>query len=172
MSDVSEDELKILEFWKKNKIYEKAKKKNSGRKKFYFMDGPPYATGHIHMGTALNKILKDVAMRSQRIQGRDVFDRPGYDTHGLPIEFQVEKEIGSKSKQDIEFYGVKKFVDKCREYATRYIGVMNNEFANLGVWMDWERSYKTLDDSYIEGIWNVLKMAYEKKLLYLGKYSV
>ncbi len=167
---MTEDE--VLAFWKKNKIYEKVKKHNSGGEGFYMMDGPPYATGHIHMGTALNKILKDVAMRSQRLQGRDVFDRPGYDTHGLPIELQVEKEIGSKSKQDIESYGVKKFVDKCREYATRYIKVMNEEFKNLGVWMDWDNPYKTLDDGYIEGIWNVLKMAYDKKMLYLGKYPV
>ncbi len=82
-----EQEKEILDFWKKNKIYEKSKKKNAKGKKFYLMDGPPYATGHIHMGTALNKILKDVALRSQRLQGKDVFDRAGYDTHGVPIEF-------------------------------------------------------------------------------------
>lgn len=165
-------EESILKFWEKNRIYEKSKKKNSNGKKFYFMDGPPYANGNIHMGHALNKILKDIAMRSQRLQGKDVFDRPGYDTHGLPIEFQVEKEIGSKTKQDIERFGVARFVERCKEFATRYIDVMNKEFANLGVWMDWGNSYKTLDDEYIEGIWNILKIAYEKKLLYLGKYSV
>jgi len=167
-----ENEQQVLDFWEKKDIYKKSKKKNSKGKKFYFMDGPPYATGHIHMGTALNKVLKDVAIRSQRMQGKDVFDRPGYDTHGLPIEHQVEKEIGSKSKNDIEKYGVKKFVDQCREYATRYIGVMNDEFKNLGVWMDWDNPYKTLSDEYIESIWDVLKKAYEKDLLYLGNYPV
>ena len=130
------DEKEILSFWVKKKIYEKSKKKNAKGKKFYFMDGPPYATGHIHMGTALNKISKDISMRVRRLQGFDVFDRPGYDTHGVPIEFQIEKEIGSRRKQDIEKYGVKKFILKCKDFATRHIDVMNNEFINLGVWMD------------------------------------
>jgi len=102
MQNTLDKEAEILKFWKENKIYEKSRNKNEKGKKFYLMDGPPYATGHIHLGTALNKILKDIAMRSRRLQGYSVFDRPGYDTHGVPIEFQVEKEIGSKSKKDIE----------------------------------------------------------------------
>ena len=166
------DEKEILSFWVKKKIYEKSKKKNAKGKKFYFMDGPPYATGHIHMGTALNKISKDISMRARRLQGFDVFDRPGYDTHGVPIELQVEKEIGSRRKQDIEKYGVKKFILKCKDFATRHIDVMNNEFINLGVWMDWENPYLTLDDSYIEAIWDAFKQADKKSLLYLGKYPV
>ncbi len=170
--DKKEQERKILNFWKKEKIYEKSVKKNSRGKKFYFMDGPPYATGHIHMGTALNKILKDIAMRSRRLQGFDVFDTPGYDTHGVPIELQVEKKISSHGKQDIEKYGVKKFVSKCKEFATQYIDVMNEEFANLGVWMDWDNPYLTLKDEYIEAIWHAFKQADKKGLLYLGKYPV
>ncbi|MDP2673156.1 MAG: isoleucine--tRNA ligase [Nanoarchaeota archaeon] len=166
------NEKEILDFWGKNKIYKKSVKKNSGGKKFYFMDGPPYATGHIHMGTAMNKILKDIAMRAHRLQRYDVFDRPGYDTHGVPIEFQIEKEIESKSKKDIEKYGVKKFVDKCKEYATKHIGIMNSEFQNLGVWMNWENPYLSLSDDYIEAIWDTFKKADEKNLLYLGKYPV
>ena len=165
-------EKEILNFWAKNKIYSKSKNKNANGKKFYMMDGPPYATGHIHMGTALNKILKDIAMRSQRLQGKDVFDRAGYDTHGVPIEFQIEKEIGSKSKQDIEKYGVKNFINKCKEFATKFIGVMNFEFENLGVWMDFENPYLTLNDDYIETIWDCFKIADKKRLLYLGKYPV
>ncbi|MBX4196689.1 isoleucine--tRNA ligase [Candidatus Pacearchaeota archaeon] len=165
-----EDEC--LRFWDKHSIYEQSRKKNSKGKKFYFMDGPPYATGHIHMGTALNKILKDIAMRSRRLQGYDVFDRPGYDTHGVPIEFQVEKEIGSKSKHDIEKYGVEKFIAQCKAYATQYIGVMNEEFKNLGIWMDWDNPYLTLSDDYIEAIWAAFKEADKKGLLYLGKYPV
>ncbi len=162
----------ILKFWKDKKIYEKSKKKNANGKKFYLMDGPPYATGHIHMGTALNKILKDIALRTMRMQGKDVFDKAGYDTHGLPIEFQVEKELGFKVKRDIENYGVKKFIEKCKEYATKHIGLMNSEFVNLGVWMDFENPYLTLNPGYIETIWNVFKKADEKKLLYLGKYPI
>ena len=172
MQNPKEVEKEVLVFWKKNKIYEKSKKKNSKGKKFYMMDGPPYANGHIHMGHALNKTLKDISMRQKRLQGFNVFDRAGYDTHGLPIEFQVEKEIGSRTKKDIEKYGVKKFINKCKEFATRYIIVMNNEFEDLGVWMDFKNPYLSLDDSYIETIWDTFKKADEKKLLYLGKYPV
>jgi len=168
----NEQEKEILKFWSDNKIYEKSRKKNAKGKKFYMMDGPPYATGSIHMGTALNKSLKDIAMRSQRLQGKDVFDRAGYDTHGVPIEFQIEKEIGSKSKSDIEKYGVKNFIEKCKEFATRYIGVMNSEFQNLGVWMDFSSPYLTLSPEYVETIWDTFKVANEKGLLYLGKYPV
>jgi len=172
MSEKDYTEEEILKFWKENKIYEKSKKQNLKGDKFYFMDGPPYATGHIHMGTALNKALKDVAMRFQRLDGRDVFDKPLYDTHGVPIELQVEKEIGSKSKKDIHKFGVKKFIEKCKSYATQYIDVMNDEFKDLGVWMDWEDTRMTFDDKYIEAIWDVMKKADEKGLLYLGQYPV
>lgn len=165
-------ESDVLEFWEREKIYEKSVKKNAKGKKFYMMDGPPYASGNIHMGTALNKTMKDIAMRMKRLQGYDVFDKPGYDTHGVPIELQVEKEIGSKGKEDIERYGVGKFVEKCRQFATKYIGVMNTEFRNLGVWMDWNNPYLTLDDNYIESIWGAFKAADKKGLLYLGKYPV
>ena len=172
MSESNKEEEQILKLWRESKIYDKSVKQNLKGKKFYFMDGPPYATGHIHMGTALNKILKDIAMRSQRLQGKNVFDRPGYDTHGLPIEFQVEKEIGSKSKDDIEKYGVKKFVSKCKSYATKYIDVMNKEFTNLGVWMDWNNPYITCTNNYVETIWDTFKKADDKKLLYLCKFPV
>jgi isoleucyl-tRNA synthetase len=172
MHDFEKTEEEILDFWNAKKIYAKSQKKNSAGKKFYMMDGPPYATGHIHMGTALNKVLKDIAMRSRRLQGYDVFDRAGYDTHGVPIEFQVEKEIGSRTKKDIEKFGVKNFVDRCKEFATRFIGVMNKDFKNLGVWMDFENPYLTLSDDYVETIWDTFKVADKKGLLYLGKYPV
>ena len=172
MYDFKIIEEEILKFWKKKKIYEKSKKKNAKGKKFYFMDGPPYATGNIHMGTALNKILKDVVMRYKRLSGHDVFDKSGYDTHGLPIENKVEKKLGFKKKDDIEKYGVKKFIKECRKFATKYIDVMNGEFSNLGVWMDFENPYLTLENEYIETIWDTFKKANEKGLLYLGTYPI
>ncbi len=172
MYDPQKIEEEILKFWKDKKIYGKSKEKNSNGKKFYLMDGPPYATGHIHIGTALNKILKDIAMRSKRLQGNDVFDRAGYDTHGLPIEYQIEKQIGTKTKEDIKEYGIKKFIKKCKEYATKHLDDMNSEFKNLGVWMDFENAYLTLKPGYIETIWDTFKKAEEKNLLYLGKYPV
>ncbi|MBU2100421.1 isoleucine--tRNA ligase, partial [Candidatus Micrarchaeota archaeon] len=166
-------EEEIRDYWQKNKVPVKVREQSAKQKKyFYFMDGPPYATGHIHMGTALNKILKDVAIRYKRMKGFNVFDRPGYDTHGTPIEFQVEKEIGTKSKQDIQKYGIKKFIEKCRNYATEFIDQQNQEFDNLGVWMDWKNPYITLKNEYIESIWWTFKKAEEKGLLYLDKYSV
>ena len=166
-------EEEIKEFWKKYRIALKVREQSAKRqKKYYFMDGPPYATGHIHLGTALNKILKDVAMRYKRMKGFHVFDRPGYDTHGVPIENKVEEKLGFKSKKDIEAYGVGKFIDHCRKYATEFIDVMNNEFNDLGVWMDWQNPYLTLSDEYIESIWWTFKKADEKGLLYLGSYPI
>ncbi len=167
-----EAEKKVREFWEKNKIPLKVRSQNKGKKKFYFMDGPPYASGHIHMGTALNKTLKDIAMRSKRMQGFDVADQPGYDTHGLPIENKVESKLGFKNKKQIEEYGVEKFVNECKAFATEFIDVMNEEFYDLGVWMDWDKPYLTLDNQYIEGLWWTFKRAFDQGLLYLGKYSV
>jgi len=167
-----EREDRILDFWENNQIYKKVKEKNKEGKNFFLNDGPPYATGNIHMGTALNKILKDIFGRVMRSQGFDVSDRPGYDTHGVPIELKVEKEIGSKGKQDIEKFGVENFIKKCKEFATQYIEIMNDEFKDLGVWLDWENPYLTLNDEYIESVWYAFKKADEKGLLYLGKYPV
>jgi len=172
MYDFKKTEEDVLKFWKQKKIYDKVRKKNSRGERFYFMDGPPYATGHIHIGTALNKILKDIAMRYKRSTGHDVFDRPGYDTHGLPIENKVEKKLGFKKKEDIEIYGVKKFIEECKKFATEFIDVMNNEFINIGVWMDFENPYLTLKNEYIETIWDTFKKANQKNLLYLGKYPI
>jgi len=167
-----QEEERIAEFWEKAGIAEKARAINKGKKPFYFMDGPPYASGSIHLGTALNKILKDIAIRSKRMQGFDVFDRPGYDCHGVPIEYQVEKKLGFKTKKDIERYGVKKFVKECKHFATQFVDVMNKQFEDLGVWMDWSNPYLTLDDNYIEAIWWTFKKAAEQGLLYLDKYPV
>ncbi len=165
-----EREAEILQSWKSNNIYQKVKKR--GGKKFYFLDGPPYATGSIHLGTAWNKILKDMYIRFFRMRGFDVWDQPGYDTHGLPIENKVQEELKIKSKQEIEKMGVEKFVLACSSYATRFISIMNSQFENLGVWMDWTNPYLTLSNDYIEGAWHTFKIAYEKGLLFKDNYSV
>ncbi len=170
--NADENEQKINEFWISNKIYEKVKRLRESGKKFYFLDGPPYASGAIHIGTAWNKILKDVYIRFYRMLGYNVRDQPGYDTHGVPIENKVEKALGFHSKGDIEKYGVDKFIKKCREFATKYIDVMNNQFADLGVWMDWSHPYMTLTNDYIEGAWHTFKKAYEKGFLYKDVYPV
>ncbi|MBI4009595.1 MAG: isoleucine--tRNA ligase [Candidatus Aenigmarchaeota archaeon] len=170
--NTKEIEEQIFQFWTRNKIYEKVKTLRKNAKKFYFLDGPPYATGSIHMGTAMNKIIKDFYIRFFRMFGFNVWDQPGYDTHGVPIENKIEQKFGFKTKKDIEKFGVDKFVNECKNFATQYIDVQNKQFANLGVWMDWNNPYMTLDNDYIEGAWFTFKQAFEKGFLYKGVYSV
>ncbi|MBU5690193.1 MAG: isoleucine--tRNA ligase [Candidatus Aenigmatarchaeota archaeon] len=172
MKEFEQLELDIKTFWEKNNIPLKSRKRNQGKKKFYFLDGPPYATGYIHIGTAWNKILKDAYLRYRRMKGYDVWDRPGYDTHGLPIENKVEQKLGLKSKSDIERLGVENFNKECRQYATQFIDIMNKQFEDLGVWMNWKEPYLTLDNSYIEGAWHTFKVGFEKGLLYKDIYPV
>ena len=168
MYNPAEVEKKVSSFWEKEKIYEKAKKRNSGKQKFYFNDGPPYATGQIHPGTAWNKCLKDAICRYKRMRGLDVRAQPGFDTHGLPIEVKVEQELKFSSKKDIEKYGVEKFIEKCKAFAVQYIDVMAGQFKSLGVWMDWDSPYITYRDEFIEKAWRTIKKAEEKGLLERG----
>lgn len=172
MTDIKEQEEQMQKFWEKNNIPKKTLESGKGKKKFYFLDGPPYATGYIHLGTAWNKILKDSYLRFKRMKGFDVWSQPGYDTHGLPIENKVEKKLGLKFKQDIEELGVEKFNKECRNYATKFLDIMNKQFEDLGVWMNWDNPYLTLTNEYIEGAWYTFKVAFDKKLLYKDKYSV
>ncbi len=167
------EENTIKQFWEKENIRQKYLVKNkSSKKKFYFMDGPPYANGHIHLGHALNKISKDVSIRYKVMRGFDVFAKAGYDTHGVPIEHKVQTTLNLKLKEDIERYGVENFIKKCIDSATEHIEDMNKEFLNLGAWMDYENAYITLNPTYIEGLWEAFKKADEKGLLYKGKYPV
>jgi isoleucyl-tRNA synthetase len=170
MYDHRKTEKEILEFWEKNGIYQKAKDKNKGKPTFYFCDGPPYATGQIHPGTGWNKTIKDAVCRYQRMSGKDVRVQAGYDTHGLPIEVKVEQELKFRNKNDIEKYGIGKFVDKCKEFATKYVGIMGGQFKSLGVWMDFERPYITYHDDYINSSWKTIRMAHERDLLHEGIY--
>ncbi len=166
-------EEKILEYWDKNQIYKKVKEKLKDKPKYYFLDGPPYPTGKIHIGTALNKILKDFWLRVLRFKGYNVWDQPGYDMHGLPTEIKVEQKLGIKNKQEIETkVGVAKFVEECKKHATQFLQAMSEQFKNLGVWMEWERPYMTITNEYIESAWYTFKKGYEKGLLFRGTYPV
>jgi len=140
-------------------------KARENAKNYYFLDGPPYTTGSIHIGTAWNKILKDAYVRFRRMQGLNVRDQPGFDMHGLPIEVKVEQSLNIKSKKEIETYGMDKFVGTCREFASKFKAKMTEEFKPLGIWMDWDKPYQTIDQSYITSIWWTLKKAHEKDLL-------
>ena len=158
-------EKEIQEFWKSSKAYEKMKEARSNGEKFYFVDGPPYTTGSIHLGTAMNKTIKDTLIRYWRMNGYNVRDQPGYDMHGLPIEVQVEKKVGVRSKKEIEEFGIDKFVDICKKYARELLGSMTEQFMQLGVWMDWEKPYRTLEMNYLEAAWWTLSKAYSRELL-------
>ncbi len=159
-------EAAVAKLWEQRKVREQALQKAG--KPFYFLDGPPYATAAIHLGTAWNKILKDTYLRWLRMAGFKPWAQPGFDTHGTPIEVQVEKALGFRSKKDIERYGIGRFIATCREFATKNIATMSAQFLDLGVWMDWEKPYLTLDNAYIEGAWHTFKAAAEQQLLYKG----
>jgi len=161
----TELESKIEKLWTENNAYEYTRQARSNGKDFYFIDGPPYTSGKIHLGTAWNKILKDAVIRYLRMTGNNVRDQAGYDMHGLPIEVQVEKELGFKQKQDIKNFGMENFIAKCREFALQHKDKMTEQFKALGVWLDWEEPYITITNNYINSAWWTLKRAHEQKLL-------
>jgi isoleucyl-tRNA synthetase len=171
MYDHEKIESEMLKFWEKERIYEKAKAKNKKGKKFYFVDGPPYATGEIHPGTAWNKAIKDAMCRYYRMKGYNVRAQAGFDTHGLPIEVKVEKLLEIKKKNEIEErFGIERFISECKNFADKYIKIMTEQFKRTGVWMDWDNPYITYKDGYIEKSWETLKMAYDKGLMHEGEY--
>ena len=170
--DPTKQELEILEFWKKGHIHEKAREKNKGKQKFYFLDGPPYTSGKVHLGTAWNKSLKDCVLRYKRMKGFDVWDRAGYDMHGLPTEQAVEKNLGLKHKDEIPNYGIANFVNACREFAITNMISMNEDFKRIGVWMDFDNPYQSIQNTYIEGEWWLIKKAFENGRLYEGEKTM
>ena len=161
-------EPQALARWKEMGLYERIRERRAGRPKFVLHDGPPYANGRIHLGTAMNKILKDLVVKSRTMMG---FDAPyviGYDCHGLPIELKVDRELGPK-KRDMS---VADFRRACRAYATRFIDVMSVEFQRLGVFGDWDHLYLTMDFRYQAAIARALGKFVERGLVYKGKKPV
>lgn len=133
-----------LKHWEETKLHDQIREDSMGREKFILHDGPPYANGHIHIGTALNKILKDVIVRSRQMSGYDAVYVPGWDCHGLPIEHNVDKEIGSRKKTMTQT----EIRTLCRKYADRFIDIQRNEFKRLGVMGDWDNPYLTMNYAY------------------------
>lgn len=166
--NAKEVEEEVRNFWTLEDTYKKVKDLRKDGDDYFFVDGPPYTTGNIHLGTAWNKILKDTILRYKRMQGRNVIDRAGYDMHGLPIEVRVENELGFKSKKDIESYGISNFIEKCKNFALVHKDKMSDQFRDLGIWMDFDNPYQTIKPDYIEAAWWALKKADEKKLLETG----
>ncbi|MBD3163706.1 isoleucine--tRNA ligase [Candidatus Woesearchaeota archaeon] len=166
--DFKEIEPKIMKFWLDNSIYRKAKEKNKGKEKYYFLDGPPYTSGKVHIGTAWNKSLKDCFIRYKRMKGLDVWDRAGYDMHGLPTENATQKKLGLKTKEDISKFGISKFIEECKKLCIENMEMMNKDFEKLGCWMDFENAYQSIKKDFMQGEWWLIKKAHEKKRLYEG----
>ncbi len=165
--DPLEIEPRILEFWQKHDIYKKAKKKANG-KKFYYLDGPPYTSGRIHIGHAWGRALRDSLLRYKRMQGFDVWDRAGFDMHGLPTEHATQKKLGIKDKEDIEKFGMEKFIKECKKLSVENMHLMIKDFIRLAIWIDFENPYMPINNSYIEGVWWLIKKAHENDRLYQG----
>ena len=162
-------EPQIIEFWKKNNIVETLRKRNKKGKKFYFLDGPPYTSGKFHLGHALNYALKDIALRYKRMHGLNVWDRNGFDVHGLPTEHKVMDKFGLKTKEDILKFGLDKFILECQEFCLEMAAVMTKDLQRMGVTVDVSNPYMALKPEFMEGEWALIKKAWEKKRLYFGE---
>lgn len=161
-------EAAVQEHWRTVHTYESVKACHIHDPPFFFVDGPPYTTGNIHLGTAWNKIIKDSLLRFHRMCGKNVIARAGYDMHGLPIEVRVEQELGFKSKKEIEKFGIGEFIDRCRTFAEKNRDLMSEQFMALGVWLDFKDPYQTIKPEYIEAAWWTIKRASEEGMLERG----
>src|SRR3989338_6947978 len=163
---IAEKEEKILEFWKENKIFEKSLEKPAPNGEFVFYDGPATANAKPVFHTMEPFAFKDIIPRYKTMRGYHVARKGGWDTHGLPVELQIEKKLGFKSKKDIEEYGIEAFNKLCKESVWEYIGLWKDFTSRMGYWADQEHPYVTYDNSYIESVWNIVKTVNDKKLLY------
>ncbi|MBQ4428239.1 MAG: isoleucine--tRNA ligase [Clostridia bacterium] len=161
-------EKEILEFWKQNGIFEKSVKQSEGKPAYTFYDGPPTANGRPHIGHVLTRAMKDIIPRYRTMKGFDVLRKAGWDTHGLPVELEVEKALGLDGKEQIEGYGVLPFIEKCKESVWKYKGEWEEMSDEVAYWADMENPYVTYHDNYIESVWWALKTIDEKGLLYKG----
>ena len=161
-------EKKTEKFWADRKIFEKSVEKNEGHPMYMFYDGPPTANGKPHIGHVLTRVIKDLIPRYRTMKGFEVPRKAGWDTHGLPVELEVEKEIGIEGKDQIEEYGIEPFIKKCKESVWKYKGMWEQFSAKVGFWADMENPYVTYYDDYIESEWWALKEIWKKGLLYKG----
>lgn len=161
-------EREVAKFWKENNIQDKAISQREGCDTFTFYDGPPTANGQPHIGHVLTRAIKDMLPRYQSMKGKKVLRKAGWDTHGLPVELEVEKEIGINGKEEIEKYGIEPFIKKCRESVWKYKGMWEEFSEAVGFWADMEHPYITYENDFIESAWWALQKIYEKNLLYKG----
>lgn len=163
-----EREKETIKFWKENGVFEESVEKNESGEEFSFYDGPPTANGKPHIGHILTRVMKDLIPRYQTMKGKHVLRKAGWDTHGLPVELEVEKVLGLDGKQQIESYGIEPFISKCKESVWKYKGEWEKMSDRVGYWVDMDNPYVTYDDKYIESEWWALKTMHQKGLLYKG----
>ena len=161
-------EEEILEFWQAEDIFQKSVRNRSLDPPFVFLEGPPFANAPPGVHHVLARVMKDAICRYKTMTGHYVQRKAGWDTHGLPVEYQVEKQLNIKNKQELEAYGVKNFIEKCKENIFQYEQDWRKMTERIGFWVDLDDPYITLSNNYIESVWWVLKQAWEKDLLYQG----
>lgn len=161
-------EKEVLKYWQENRIFEKSVENRSGCPEFTFFDGPPTANGKPHIGHILTRAIKDIIPRYQTMKGNRVLRKAGWDTHGLPVELEVEKMLGINGKPEIEAYGVEAFIKKCRESVWKYKADWEQMSDRVGFWADMENPYITYENDYIESEWWALRKIWDDGLLYKG----
>jgi isoleucyl-tRNA synthetase len=163
-----EVEERIQKFWEDNNIFKKSIEKRKGCKPYVFLEGPPTANGLPHPGHVLTRVMKDLILRYETMNGHYILRKAGWDTHGLPVEIEVEKKLGLENKQAIEKYGIAKFNEECRKSVFRYEHAWVEMTQRIAFWLDMDNPYITLKNEYIESVWWSLQQAWKKKLLYRG----
>ena len=166
--DFPKGEAKVRTFWKSQRIFEKSVSMRAGQKTFIWDDGPPTANGKPHNGHVLTRVFKDIFPRYRTMRGFHAERKAGWDTHGLPVEVEVEKELGIHGKADIEAYGVEAFVQRCMDSVFRYTKEWERMTEQMGHWLDLSDAYVTYHKSYVESVWWALSKLFEKNLLYKG----
>ena len=161
-------EKEVAELWKEKDIVKKNFNKNEGKKYFMFYDGPPTANGMPHVGHIETRVMKDIIPRYKVMKGYYVPRKAGWDTHGLPVELEIEKKLGISGKEQIEDYGVEKFVKECKDSVFQYVHIWEKMTNQVGYWVDMEHPYVTYHNDYIESVWWALKELWKKGLLYEG----
>ncbi len=162
----SQEENKIIKFWEENKIFEKSIEQRKNAPDFVFYEGPPTANGKPGIHHVLARVFKDIICRYKTMKGSRVLRKAGWDTHGLPVELEIEKKLGLKTKKEIEKYGIDKFNEQCRQSVWQYVADWKNLTRRIGYWLDMEKPYITYDPFYIESVWWIIKQIFQKGLLY------
>ncbi len=166
--DFTSREEKVLKFWKENKIFEKSIEEKKDLPTYTFYDGPPTANGKPHIGHVLTRVIKDMIPRYQTMKGHKIIRKAGWDTHGLPVELEIEKELGIDGKEQIEAYGLDPFIRKCKESVWKYKGMWEEFSGKVGFWADMDNPYVTYHNTFIESEWWALKKIWDDGLLYKG----